>query len=75
MDRSPLIRLLPEIREYIYTFVLGNQDIDVRYNQKKSAMLCSVCTEEVSHHSMLRSIKDRGLEEPNFPEEFPSRRL
>lgn len=68
MDTSPLVRLPAEIRDYIYTLVLGGNDIHV--GSADNVMSYSVCTEASSHREMTSWFKNRELGEADFPSWF-----
>ena len=68
MDDSPLLRLPPEIRDAIYAFVLGGNDLHSWAIQGRVSL--SLCVEERSHSEIVRTIKSRESENLSFPTEL-----
>lgn len=67
MEESNFNRLPAEIRDAIYTLILGCHDIHVRTAKKVSF---SVCTEPVSHRQIISALQSRPLHDLQFPEEL-----
>ena len=68
MDSSPLARLPAEIRDAIYTLVLGGQDIHVR--NTGTAVSYSICTEPITHRERVVALKENDSDGLYFPEEL-----